>query len=304
MSESARMTAGAECSADFHAPSDGARVRRGRDSTGPIAAPRRDRGRAQSLKMSGAQAWTSLRRARNTARHAPPSSTPARAPRRRRRKPTVYDLPNDLARRVAAFLFAPPPEASVHIEGPTRSVRREALDATRRAAAVVAACPTADLRRDLRDDLDDAERRRGLGLTVRQAEVWLRQNAYEDAELATPLSAGRRLLEIVTELQDDKCDPKTFEKEIAILYGEEPSSPLVIRHETTLADEVRALLAYGAVPDVQDAKGRTALHHISILMEWLPSVVEPLEEGMVLAVEAMLMDLSDGFQRIGRETRG
>lgn len=108
MSESARMTAGAECSADFHAPSDGARVRRGRDSTGPIAAPRRDRGRAQSLKMSGAQAWTSLRRARNTARHAPPSSTPARAPRRRRRKPTVYDLPNDLVRRAACEITCRP----------------------------------------------------------------------------------------------------------------------------------------------------------------------------------------------------
>ena len=48
-------------------------------------------------------------------------------------------------------------------------------------------------------------------------------------------------------------------KKLSVMMGQADASEIVLRHDC-LTDEVRALLAYGAVPDCQNEKGETPLH--------------------------------------------
>ena len=172
-------------------------------------------------------------------------------------------LPSDVVRKVSAFTFAAPSKKSCSIEYDGQKKRRDALEGSRHASALVVAIPKAEdkLRRELRADLDKAEQARGFGLTVAEGDAWLRAHGYGSDALATPRIAGERLLLALSEFTEDRTCMDYLCKSIAVAQGACDASELVLRH-STLADEVRALLAFGAVPDCQDEKGETPLHRL------------------------------------------
>ena len=176
---------------------------------------------------------------------------------------TLLRLPSDVVRQVAAFTFAAPSQKSCSIEYDGQEKRRDALEGSLHASALVVAIPNShdELRRALRADLDKAERARGFGLTVAEGEAWLRAHGYGSDALATPRIAGKRLLLALSEFTEDRTCMDYLCKSIAVAQGACDASELVLRH-STLADEVRALLAFGAVPDCQDEKGETPLHRL------------------------------------------
>ena len=176
---------------------------------------------------------------------------------------TLLRLPSDVVRQVAAFTFAAPSSKSCSIMYDGQKKRRDALEGSRHASALVVAIPNShdELRRALRADLDKAERSRGFGLTVAEGEAWLRAHGYGSDALATPRIAGERLLLALSEFTEDRTCMDYLCKSIAVAQGACDASELVLRH-STLTDEVRALLAFGAVPDCQDEKGETPLHRL------------------------------------------
>ena len=176
---------------------------------------------------------------------------------------TLLRLPSDVVRQVAAFTFAAPSSKSCSIMYDGQKKRRDALEGSRHASALVVAIPNShdELRRALRADLDKAERARGFGLTVAEGEAWLRAHGYGSDALATQRIAGERLLLALSEFTEDRTCMDYLCKSIAVAQGACDASELVLRH-STLTDEVRALLAYGAVPDCQDEKGETPLHRL------------------------------------------
>ena len=176
---------------------------------------------------------------------------------------TLLRLPSDVVRQVAAFTFAAPTSKSCSIMYDGQRKRRDGLEGSRHAAALVVAIPNShdELRRALRADLDKAERARGFGLTVAEGEAWLRAHGYGSDALATPRIAGERILVALSEFTEDRTCMDYLCKSIAVAQGACDASELVLRH-STLTDEVRALLAYGAVPDCQDEKGETPLHRL------------------------------------------
>ena len=174
---------------------------------------------------------------------------------------TLLQLPSDVVRKVAALNFAAPSRKSCSIEFDGQKKRRDALKGSRHASALVVAIPKAEdkLRRELRADLDKAERARGFGLTVAEGEAWLRAHGYGSDALATPHAAGERLLLALSEFTEDRTGQDYFMKKLSVMMGQADASEIVLRHDC-LTDEVRALLAYGAVPDCQNEKGETPLH--------------------------------------------
>ena len=78
------------------------------------------------------------------------------------------------------FTFAAPSRKMCSIEYDGQKKRRDALEGSRHASALVVAIPKAEdkLRRELRADLDKAERARGFGLTVAEGDAWLRAHGY------------------------------------------------------------------------------------------------------------------------------
>ena len=173
----------------------------------------------------------------------------------------LLQLPSDVLRKVAAFTFAAPSRKSCSVEFDGQKKRRDALEGSRHASALVVAIPKAEdkLRRELRGDLDKAERTRGFGLTVAEGDAWLRAHGYGSDALATPHAAGERLLLALSEFTEDRTSQDYHIKKLEVMYGRADASEIVLRHEC-LTDEVRALLAYGAVPDCQNEKGETPLH--------------------------------------------
>ena len=174
---------------------------------------------------------------------------------------TLLQLPSDVVRKVAAFTFAAPSRKSCSIEFDGQKKRRDALKGSRHASALVVAIPKAEdkLRRELRADLDKAEQARGFGLTVAEGDAWLRAHGYGSDALATPHAAGERLLLALSEFTEDRTGQDYFMKKLSVMMGQADASEIVLRHDC-LTDEVRALLAYGAVPDCQNEKGETPLH--------------------------------------------
>ena len=73
---------------------------------------------------------------------------------------TLLRLPSDVVRQVAAFTFAAPSSKSCSIMYDGQKKRRDALEGSRHASALVLAIPNShdELRRALRADLDKAER--------------------------------------------------------------------------------------------------------------------------------------------------
>ena len=71
----------------------------------------------------------------------------------------LLQLPSDVLRKVASFTFAAPSKKSCSIEYDGQKKRRDALEGSRHASALVVAIPKAEdkLRRELRADLDKAE---------------------------------------------------------------------------------------------------------------------------------------------------
>ena len=176
---------------------------------------------------------------------------------------TLLRLPSDVVRQVAAFTFAAPSSKSCTIMYDGQKKRRDALEGSRHASALVVAIPNShdELRRALRADLDKAERARGFGLTVAEGEAWLRAHGYGSDTLATPRIAGERLLVALSEFTEDRTSMDYHCKRIAVAQGACDASELVLRH-SAMTDEVRALLAFGAVPDCQNEKGETPLHRL------------------------------------------
>jgi hypothetical protein len=174
---------------------------------------------------------------------------------------TLLQLPSDVVRKVAAFTFAAPSRKSCSIEFDGQKKRRDALEGSRHASALVVAIPNShdELRRALRADLDKAEQARGFGLTVAEGDAWLRAHGYGSDALATPRAAGELLLLALSEFTEDRTSQDYFMKKLKAMYGQADASEIVLRHDC-LTDEVRALLAYGAVPDCQTEKGETPLH--------------------------------------------
>ena len=174
---------------------------------------------------------------------------------------TLLQLPSDVVRKVAAFTFAAPSRKSCSIEFDGQKKRRDALKGSRHASALVVAIPKAEdkLRRELRADLDKAEQARGSGLTVAEGDAWLRAHGYGSDALATPGAAGERLLLALSEFTKDRTSQDYHIKKLEVMYGRADASEMGLRHDC-LTDEVRALLAYGAVPDCQTEKGETPLH--------------------------------------------
>ena len=88
----------------------------------------------------------------------------------------------------------------------------DALEGSRHASALVVAIPKAEdkLRRELRGDLDKAERTRGFGLTVAEGDAWLRAHGYGSDALATPHAAGERLLVALSEFTEDRTGQDYF----------------------------------------------------------------------------------------------
>jgi len=174
---------------------------------------------------------------------------------------TLLQLPSDVVRKVAAFTFAAPSRKSCSIEFDGQKKRRDALKGSRHASALVVAIPKAEdkLRRELRADLDKAEQARGSGLTVAEGDAWLRAHGYGSDALATPGAAGERLLLALSEFTKDRTSQDYHIKKLEVMYGRADASEMGLRHDC-LTDEVRALLAYGAVPDCQNEKGETPLH--------------------------------------------
>ena len=174
---------------------------------------------------------------------------------------TLLRLPSDVVRQVAAFTFAAPTSKSCSIMYDGQRKRRDGLEGSRHAAALVVAIPNShdELRRALRADLDKAERARGFGLTVAEGEAWLRAHGYGSDALATPGAAGERLLLALSEFTKDRTSQDYHIKKLEVMYGRADASEMGLRHDC-LTDEVRALLAYGAVPDCQNEKGETPLH--------------------------------------------
>ena len=170
-------------------------------------------------------------------------------------------LPSDVVRKVSAFTFAAPSKKSCSIEYDGQKKRRDALEGSRHASALVVAIPKAEdkLRRDLRADLDKAEQARGFGMTVAEGDAWLRAHGYGSDALATPRAAGERLLLALSEFTEDRTSQDYFMKKLKAMYGQADASEIVLRHDC-LTDEVRALLAFGAVPDYQNERGETPLH--------------------------------------------
>ena len=170
-------------------------------------------------------------------------------------------LPSDVVRKVAAFTFAAPSKKTCSIEYDGQKKRRDALKGSRHASALVVAIPKAEdkLRRELRADLDKAEQARGFGLTVAEGDAWLRAHGYGSDALATPHAAGERLLLALSEFTEDRTGQDYFMKKLSVMMGQADASEIVLRHDC-LTDEVRALLAYGAVPDCQNERGETPLH--------------------------------------------
>ncbi len=170
-------------------------------------------------------------------------------------------LPSDVVRKVSAFTFAAPSRKTCSIEYDGQKKRRDALEGSRHASALVVAIPKAEdkLRRELRADLDKAEQARGFGLTVAEGDAWLRAHGYGSDALATPHAAGERLLLALSEFTEDRTGQDYFMKKLSVMMGQADASEIVLRHDC-LTDEVRALLAYGAVPDCQNEKGETPLH--------------------------------------------
>ena len=173
----------------------------------------------------------------------------------------LLQLPSDVLRKVASFTFAAPSKKSCSIEYDGQKKRRDALEGSRHASALVVAIPKAEdkLRRELRADLDKAEQARGFGLTVAEGEAWLRAHGYGSDALATPHAAGERLLLALSEFTEDRTGQDYFMKKLSVMMGQADASEIVLRHDC-LTDEVRALLAFGAVPDCQNEKGETPLH--------------------------------------------
>ena len=174
---------------------------------------------------------------------------------------TLLQLPSDVVRKVAAFTFAAPSRKSCSVEFDGQKKRRDALEGSRHASALVVAIPKAEdkLRRELRGDLDKAERTRGFGLTVAEGDAWLRAHGYGSDALATPRAAGERLLLALSEFTEDRTGQDYFMKKLSVMMGQADASEIVLRHDC-LTDEVRALLAFGAVPDYQNERGETPLH--------------------------------------------
>ena len=174
---------------------------------------------------------------------------------------TLLQLPSDVLRKVAVFTFAAPSRKTCSIEYDGQKKRRDALEGSRHASALVVAIPKAEdkLRRELRADLDKAERARGFGLTVAEGDAWLRAHGYGSDALATPHAAGERLLLALSEFTEDRTGQDYFMKKLSVMMGQADASEIVLRHDC-LTDEVRALLAYGAVPDCQNERGETPLH--------------------------------------------
>ena len=174
---------------------------------------------------------------------------------------TLLQLPSDVVRKVAAFTFAAPSRKSCSIEFDGQKKRRDALKGSRHASALVVAIPKAEdkLRRELRADLDKAEQARGFGLTVAEGDAWLRAHGYGSDALATPHAAGERLLLALSEFTEDRTGQDYFMKKLSVMMGQADASEIVLRHDC-LTDEVRALLAFGAVPDYQNERGETPLH--------------------------------------------
>ena len=181
-------------------------------------------------------------------------------------------LPGDLVRRVAAYVFAAPPQASCRFSLGLPSdpcPRRQLLDGARRACALVVAWPEAKLRAELRDDLDAQERARFPSeFTVREAETWLRGHGYGRATLATPHAAGRRLCSIMTNHLTYCTD----------LTGEIQEEFAFVRPHHNLTEEVRHLVAFGAVPDFQEPTyGQTPLQLATRLIAFdLPQATDIL----------------------------
>jgi hypothetical protein len=173
----------------------------------------------------------------------------------------LLQLPSDVLRKVASFTFAAPSKKSCSIEYDGQKKRRDALEGSRHASALVVAIPKAEdkLRRELRADLDKAEQARGFGLTVAEGEAWLRAHGYGSDALATPRAAGERLLLALSEFTEDRTGQDYFMKKLSVMMGQADASEIVLRHDC-LTDEVRALLAFGAVPDYQNERGETPLH--------------------------------------------
>ena len=176
---------------------------------------------------------------------------------------TLLRLPSDVVRLVGAFTFTAPSSKSCSIMYDGQKKRRDALEGSRHASALVVAIPNShdELRRALRADLDKAERARGFGLTVSEGEAWLRAHGYGSDTLATPRIAGERLLLALSEFTEDRTSMDYHCKRIAVVQGACDASELVLRH-SAMTDEVRALLAFGAVPDCQNEKGETPLHRL------------------------------------------
>ena len=174
---------------------------------------------------------------------------------------TLLQLPSDVLRKVAVFTFAAPSRKTCSIEYDGQKKRRDALEGSRHASALVVAIPKAEdkLRRELRADLDKAERARGFGLTVAEGDAWLRAHGYGSDALATPHAAGERLLLALSEFTEDRTGQDYFMKKLSVMMGQADASEIVLRHDC-LTDEVRALLAFGAVPDCQNERGETPLH--------------------------------------------
>ena len=170
-------------------------------------------------------------------------------------------LPSDVVRKVSAFTFAAPSKKSCSIEYDGQKKRRDALEGSLHASALVVAIPKAEdkLRRDLRADLDKAEQARGFGMTVAEGDAWLRAHGYGSDALATPRAAGERLLLALSEFTEDRTGQDYFMKKLSVMMGQADASEIVLRHDY-LTDEVRALLAFGAVPDCQNERGETPLH--------------------------------------------
>ena len=84
----------------------------------------------------------------------------------------LLQLPSDVLRKVAAFTFAAPSRKSCSIEFDGQKKRRDALEGSRHASALVVAIPKAEdkLRRELRADLDKAEQARGFGYAEKASE--------------------------------------------------------------------------------------------------------------------------------------
>ena len=174
---------------------------------------------------------------------------------------TLLQLPSDVLRKVAVFTFAAPSRKTCSIEYDGQKKRRDALEGSRHASALVVAIPKAEdkLRRELRADLDKAEQARGFGLTVAEGDAWLRAHGYGSDALATPHAAGERLLLALSEFTEDRTGQDYFMKKLSVMMGQADASEIVLRHDC-LTDEVRALLAFGAVPDCQNERGETPLH--------------------------------------------